>query len=115
MRRYLPGDELVLRHLHHGRVVGALPMRVVADDEALVTWMAPRTRIAYPVGVVDGDLLPLARWRVEERLWLGNGVLHVLPPGRAHSIIHFRNDDGSFRGWYVNLQDELRRTRFGVD
>jgi predicted RNA-binding protein associated with RNAse of E/G family len=38
-----------------------------------------------------------------------------MPPGRAHAIVHFRNDDGSFRGWYVNLQDELRETRFGVD
>jgi hypothetical protein len=115
MRRFAAGEELVLRHLHHGRVVSALPMRVVAHDEALVAWMAPGTPIAYPVGVVDGDLLPLDRWVVEERGWFGNGVLHVMPPAREHSLLHFWNDDRSFRGWYVNLQDELEETRFGVD
>jgi hypothetical protein len=115
MRRYAPGEELLLRHLHHGRVVMALPARVLAHDDELVAWVAPGTPIVYPVGLEDGRLLPLDRWTVEERPWYGNGCVFAMPPGRAHSIVHFWNDDGSFRGWYVNLQDPLRETPRGFD
>jgi hypothetical protein len=111
------GETILVRHVHHGRVVQASPVRVVADSPDLVaTWIAPGTPIVYPNGQdTDGRLLPLARWVIEHRPWFGSGALDLTPPGRAHAIRLLRDDGGSFRGWYVNLQMPLRRRPDGFD
>jgi hypothetical protein len=111
-----PGEAILLRHVHHGRVVQAAPARVVADrSDLVVTWIAPGTPVVYPDGRDgDGCLLPLDRWRLEHRAWFGSGSLDLTPPGRAHAIRLLRADDGSFRGWYVNLE-EWWRSEDGVD
>lgn len=105
------GDHVLLRNVHRGRVVSAYPCTVVSDDdEALVTWIAPETPIAYPEGLDDaGNLRPVEMWPVVRRTWTGVGVLDIAPPGRAHMIRLFRDGDGALRGWYVNLQEPLRR------
>ena len=112
-----PGEAILVRHVHHGRVVQAAPVRVVADrDDLLVTWLAPGTRVVYPNGQDGaGRLLPLERWRVEHRPWFGSGSLDLVPPGRAHAIRLLRGDGGELRAWYVNLQAPLRRRPAGFD
>jgi hypothetical protein len=112
-----PGHVVLERHVHHGRVVQATPVRVVADRaDLLVTWIAPGTQVVHPTGQDGaGRLLPLERWRVEHRAWFGSGCLDLTPPGRAHAIRLLRGDDGSVRAWYVNLQDPLRRRAQGFD
>jgi hypothetical protein len=111
------GETILVRHVHQGRVVQAAPVRVVADrPDLVVTWIAPGTPVVYPNGQDgDGRLLPLARWRIEHRAWFGSGCLELTPPVRAHAIRLLRDDDGSFRGWYVNLQAPLRRRADGFD
>jgi len=111
------GETILVRHIHHGRVVQAAPARVVADrPDVLVTWIASGTPIVYPTGQDgEGRLLPLASWRIEHRPWFGAGCLELMPPGRAHAIRLLRDDDGSFRGWYVNLQAPMRRRPDGFD
>jgi uncharacterized protein len=115
--RWRLGETILVRHVHHGRVVQAAPVRVVADRPGLlVTWIAPGTPIVYPSGQDgEGRLLPLARWRIEHRAWFGSGRLDLTPPGRAHAIYLLHDDDGSFRAWYVNLQEPLRRRPHGFD
>lgn len=104
------GDQIVVRHVLDGRLVMALPMTVVADDDPLVTWIAPRTPILYPLGLDgQGDLLPIEHWQIVRREWRGPGALDITPWGRAHMIRLFWKDDGAFRGWYVNLQAPLDR------
>ena len=112
-----PGEAILLRHVHHGRVVQAAPARVVADrSDLVVTWIAPGTPVVYPDGRDgDGCLLPLDRWRLEHRAWFGSGSLDLTRPGRAHAIRLLRGADGSFRGWYVNLQAPLVRRAAGFD
>jgi hypothetical protein len=106
-----------MRHVFRRRVLQAVPSTVVlAADGTVVTWIAPQTPIAYPSGLDGaGRLRPLAEWSVEPRPWFGPGALDVTPLGRAHMIRHFWHDDGTFRGWYVNLQAPVRRVPGGLD
>ncbi len=108
--------QVLIRHVVAGRVLFALPATVVEHTDArLVTWVAPRTPIAYPNGLAGGRLRPVGEWEIEERPWFGHGVVDLTPLGRGHMIRHFRDDDGSFRGWYVNLQAPLRPSPLGFD
>ena len=88
------------------------PMTVVRDDaDGLVAWLAPGTPLIKPV-LVDGRETryagPVAMF-TEERvlkldIWRGTGILKVLPPGKPWSVWHFWREDGTFLGWYVNLE-----------
>jgi hypothetical protein len=111
------GDAIVSRHLLRGRVVTAIPQRVIADADGLTAaWIQPGSQIAYPLGLADdGSLLDPEAWPVERRDWYGGGCLDLTPEGRAHMIRHFWGDDGGFAGWYVNLQEPVRRRRCGLD
>jgi hypothetical protein len=111
------GDAILLRHVLGVRVLTAIPQRVIADDAgSTATWIEPGTQIAYPLGLApDGSLLDPGTWTVELRDWFGSGCLDLTPAGRAHMIRHFWGDDGAFAGWYVNLQDRVRRRPDGFD
>ena len=63
----------------------------------------------------DGRLLPFDEWTVDLRSWVGPGRLELTPLERRHSIRLIRGDDGSFLGWYVNLQAPLAESRLGFD
>lgn len=89
-----------------------VPVTVVRDDAAaLVAWVAEGTPM-WTVGRADGravrevELAERFRGeRVQTRgVWHGPGVLRVAPSGASWSVWHFRDADGSHRGWYVNLE-----------
>jgi Protein of unknown function (DUF402) len=108
--------ETLLRHLTGGRVVMALPSVVVERTaDRLVTWIAPGTPIAYPLGREDGRLLPFEEWNVALRSWVGPGRLEQTSPWQRHSIRLIHGQNGAFLGWYVNLQAPLAESRFGFD
>lgn len=88
------------------------PMTVVQDDaDGLVAWLAPGTPLIKPV-LVDGQETrhagPVGMFTEDRVLkldvWRGTGILKVLPLGKPWSVWHFWASDGSFRGWYVNLE-----------
>ncbi len=111
------GEAIVLRHVLGPRVLTAIPQRVIADDAAsTATWIEPGTRIAYPLGLApDGSLIDPGSWMVELRDWFGSGCLDLTPAGRAHMIRHFWSEGRVFEGWYVNLQEPVRRRLGGLD
>ncbi|MER7249854.1 DUF402 domain-containing protein [Kribbella sp. NPDC000426] len=90
------------------------PMTVVRDDaDGLVAWLAPGTPLLRPV-LVDGREMrhagPVAMF-TEERvlkldIWHGTGILKVSPSGKPWSVWYFWDEDGTFLGWYVNLERE---------
>lgn len=119
MSRWEPGTQIhwIYRGKRHG-IDYVRPMTVVRDDEAgLVAWLAPGTQLIRPVlpdgrnirdlGIDDG------RWhhrRVAKLdVWQGGGTLKVAPAGRPWSVWHFWNPDGSFKCWYVNLENVHER------
>jgi hypothetical protein len=101
----------------HGDKPNVRPMTVVQDDEdGLVAWLAPGTPLIKPV-LTDGRETrhagPTGMF-VEDRvlkldIWHGTGILKVSPAGKPWSVWHFWAEDGTFRGWYVNLEAEHQR------
>ena len=86
----------------------AAPILVVQDEpEVTVLWLPPG--ITYTIG---DDLF--GEWTHEQRV-LHRGQLRVTRRDDPFSVFLFTNHDGSFRGWYVNLERPQRRTPLGFD
>ena len=64
---------------------------------------------------VPSPQLAAGEWVAAEGTWFGGGRLFLARAGAAHSICPSWHADGSFIGWYVNLEDPWRRTHFGFD
>jgi hypothetical protein len=74
-----------------------------------VLWFAPGTRV--PMGSnLFGD------WTLDDRLLnLPAGELRISRRDEPFSLLLFRHRNGSFRGWYVNLERPQMRTELGFD
>lgn len=118
------GDAAVLRFLNGGRPSFVRPVRVVEDTlEQSVLYLAARTPTKRRVQL---DGAPISRelpyeqrfgqpWRLGDGTWGDRQTLLVTPVGAAHSIWLFWSEAWEFQGWYVNLQEPLRRTPLGFD
>jgi uncharacterized protein DUF402 len=103
---FAPGDAILQRHVWRDEIFLAFSVRVVQDaPDLLVTWLAPGTPYKRPA---VRDQLPFHQPLVD-RPWTPPGTLQLTRPGAAHSIWIFDH------GWYVNLQEPLRRTSLGFD
>jgi len=109
-----PGTQIhwIYEGRRHG-IDNVRPMTVVRHDaDALIAWLAPGTPLVKPA-LPDGREVRTAGLEemftgprvAKHATWHGAGVLKVLPAGRPWSIWHFWDDDGTFAGWYVNLED----------
>jgi hypothetical protein len=107
--RWRPGDHVLLRQLFRGRLHTAVPSIVAEDTPELVAlWLPPGAMLVRPVGgLVEG-------WTLEQRR-VKRGELRLTRPGVRHSILLFMREDSSLRGWYVNLEEPMRRTELGFD
>jgi hypothetical protein len=118
------GDPVLLRYVHEGRVSRILPASVVLDGSegtGLYLRAGTRTRVRARLDGAPVDRsLPYAErfsgaWRLGDGTWTGNHTLVLAPPAVAHAFFAFWSEDWDFQGWYVNLQEPLRRSRFGWD
>lgn len=115
------GDPLVYRETVQGRVWTARPVTVVRDSPELVALcLHHTTRWQRCTPVEPGVELVrckanLAPWRLQEALFEFGDTLILAAPGRAHATLLMWNPAHQFMGWYVNLQEPLRRTDLGFD
>ncbi len=113
------GTPVVYRELWQGKVWTARPVRVVQDAPDLIAlylglgtqWKLPaggRERyLAYQLG---------GEWELAGSTWLWGDSLILIPPGEAHSVnVMWNNKGRAFVGWYINLQEPVRRTASGFD
>lgn len=120
--RWAPGSVAVWRSVKDGVVDVATPCRVVRDEADLVAlYLCPGTRSRRRAGRRGGpsgrQLLPDG-WNgdYEERVWHTHRALFLHRPGDAHSIgVFWREADGAFWYWYVNLEAPWRRSAIGFD
>lgn len=118
-------DHILLRMLRLGRASYVYPMTVVEDNpDFCALYLAagtPTKERKMPDGSPLSHGSPYAErhaatHRVGDGLWRENSVLQLTKPGEAHSFWAFwREADGEFLGWYVNLQAPLKRTELGFD
>jgi hypothetical protein len=114
---FRPGRPVLYRNIARGVVVNVRPCRVVCDDErGLVLWLARGSEIAVEVADDDRSIrsMPFAEWvtlghRLARSTWQGPGVLKLIRPDVDHSVWFFRDDEGRFTGWYVNLEERAVR------
>ncbi len=95
----------------------ARPMTVVRDDPHLIAlYMAIGNPWKRPVAP-DGSILrmPWREWVLADDEWVRRSFLHLVRPGEAHAAMVAFDDMGVFAGWYINLQEPLRRTAVGFD
>lgn len=119
MRRWREGDSILLRETFRGRVWAARPAVLVSDtDDLVAAYLAPGIRWKRPVRQDTGERMrmPEGAWRLEDAVWTHARMLHLMQPGAAHAIhLWWLPPDWRFGGWYVNLQEPIRRTPLGFD
>lgn len=124
MHYWRAGDQCLLRYRWKGRVSWVFPVTVVDDGPNLTAlYLRPGTptrRRVMPDGKPIPGNLPYDQ-RFELPHVMGDGVWHthhaliLVRPGEAHDVRLFWSESWEFRGWYVNLQDPVRRGPSGFD
>lgn len=114
-----PGDSVLVRSVLRGRVRWTFPHTLVEDSGGRVAFSirsgvegrwVPRTGDGHDIRSWSSSVDP------SPHVWASNRVLWVTRFGDAHSLGQFWDDETDrFLGWYVNLQEPLRRSRLGFD
>jgi len=106
-----PGDVIVRRELWRDRPWTGCTVRVVADeDDLLVTYLPAGTPFAFP----NGDF-PRHPWH-GRGAWSGHGLLALHRPRDAYAVFVFwTGSERTLDCWYLNLQEQYRRTPIGFD
>jgi hypothetical protein len=122
--RFPRGRTVVRRCLHpDGRIAAVQSGVVVADDDpGLLVWVDAgaatmrRTTLTgeptRPLAVRDELALPTM---LRPATWGPHRTLRLIPPHGGASIAWCWRTDGTFDGWYVNLESPPRRWPGGVD
>ncbi|ROP32505.1 uncharacterized protein DUF402 [Couchioplanes caeruleus] len=114
---FAPGRQVLYRNVDGPRLASVRPCRVISDDaRGLLLWLARGSAVlveeaADGRGIRD---MPFPEWaglehRVVPAVWRGPGLLKFIPPDADHSVWFFRDDEGRFTGWYVNLEERALR------
>jgi hypothetical protein len=114
---FAPGRLVLHRDTHHGRIAFVHPTRVISDDDrGLLLWLARGSVVATERTLDDRGPrdMPFLEWaaapkRVRTTSWRGPGVLRFFPAGADHSVWFFRDDEGEFTRYYVNLEESAVR------
>jgi hypothetical protein len=119
VRRFAPGETVVLRETLGGRLWAARPMTVVLDADDLSMFFIPAgVRWLGPTGAKE-RLIRLkaggADWVVEERRRTDAHVLSWAWPSVGAAILHLWDAAWVPRHWYVNVEAPLRRFELGFD
>ena len=112
------GENILLRGVWHERLWFALPVTVVQDSHDLIAfyWRANTPSKNYPVRKISKELLADEQIDLIDGKWVTTDVLMLSKPGAAHGImVMWESGHVKFNGWYVNLQEPLRRTPLGFD
>ncbi len=118
-----PGDQIEVQFIVGEEPFLVMPVTVVEDsDMCIAHYLAAGTRYLRRV-LMDGSPVPRVMpldelHRVGSRLiedeWRGSHRLIVTPPGKAHAVyLRWKAATWESNGWYVNLQESLRRTESG--
>ena len=108
-----PGAAVVRREIWRGRPwLGTVVLVVEDRPDLLVTYLPPGAAFAFPDGPWPGGRHP---WHGRGG-WEGHGVLALHRPHEAYAVVHFwEGPERRFAGWYLNLQEPVRRTTAGFD
>jgi Protein of unknown function (DUF402) len=106
------GEGIVRREVWRGRPKVAWGGLVVEDTPSLLAlYMPGSSPLAFAQDFFGGP----HPWSERDR-WEGHGVLQLQRPGEMHAVwVFWHGPEREFGGWYVNLQEPVRRTPRGFD
>jgi hypothetical protein len=116
MRRWSPGEAVVVREVWHGQVFEARPSIVVQDEPEQTMLVVPGdVSCGVPVREDGAELrLPDRPWHLEVRERSATPILSFAWPDTPYAVLRWTTEQGTPM-WYVNLQDPLDRTPLGFD
>lgn len=117
MRRWSPGDAIIVREVWHGQVFEARPSIVVQDEPEQTMLVVPGdVSCGVPVGEDGAELrLPDRPWNLAVRERSDpRPILSFAWPGTPSAVLRWVSESET-PFWYVNLQAPLRRTALGFD
>lgn len=115
------GSQVVYREVWRNKVWTARPVTVVQDTPDLtVLYICSGTRWKIPARPADAEDIAHCRlngqWGLKDVVWKWGDTLYWIQPRAAHAVhIMWSQSPREFAGWYVNLQEPLRRTGIGFD
>ena len=110
------GDAVMYRELWGGRVMTAIPLRVVADEEqGTVLYLAAGTRFRAGRAPDGGPVRDLADWISVPAQWAGGSAIRLVPAECWYCIDVEFDESSDFAGYYVNFQTPVVRTPTGFD
>jgi hypothetical protein len=125
MRRWSPGEVMVIQEIWRDRLWAARPVTVVDDaGDALLLWCPKGTVRKVPVTPASrtpppsrpewfADLLGRCDWDLADSVWDVSN-LWLLREGDWYAIWVSYLETGEHWGWYVNLQEPFRRCACGI-
>ena len=115
------GSQILYREVAHGKVWTARPVTVIQDAQDLVALLigtGTHWKICTPADP-GADLLSckanLRPWQLNDAVWSFGDTLVLISPGKRHAVYVTWDGQQEFVGWYVNLQEPIRRTSLGFD
>jgi predicted RNA-binding protein associated with RNAse of E/G family len=117
VRRWSPGDVVVLREIADGRIWSARPAVVVRDAPHVRAFFTPAgitirlatddrgNEVRVPAGPWTLRPRPVTQWQTLSFAW----------PDERYAVLAMWDHDWAFRRWYVNVEDPLRPTALGFD
>lgn len=125
MRRWSPGETIVIQELWRNQLWAARPITVVHDDgDGLVLWCPKGTVRKVPATPPSrqspasrpewfADLLTRRDWTLVDSVW-DVSTLWLLREGDWHAVWVSYLESGDHWGWYINLQEPFRRKPRGI-
>lgn len=116
LRIFDHATAVTYRELWGGRVMTAIPMRVITDsDQQSVLYLADGTRFKAARAQDGGPVLDLGNWVSVPRTWTGGSAIRILPAGCWYSFDVEFDADRRLVGYYVNFQTPVVRNASGFD
>jgi uncharacterized protein len=105
-----PGEPALYRRLWGGAAMAAQPMRVISDSpERTVLYLAPGTAFTGARTPEGTKVRDFSDWVTTDLVWVGGSLIRLTEPGAWHCVDVEFDAEGKFIGWYVNLQEPVRR------
>jgi Protein of unknown function (DUF402) len=119
VRRFQPGEAVVLREVLRNRIWVARAVTVVRDADYWMFYIPPGTQWVGPASKHErpwvGLKAPGATWTLAEHVWRSAHVLSFAWPGAGAAVLQFWDADWNPMYWYVNAEAPLRRFELGFE
>jgi len=119
LRKFRPGERVVIREVLRGRVWTSRPVVVEDSENQFVSYLEPGTIIDYPIGAQHGrgtfSMWLSGEWELGDKEFSPPGMLRIAPVGQPFEVFAPVTSEAGAMSWYVNFQRPLVRTAHGFD